>query len=149
MRFHFMVNNISYFLVYPLTTGLIPQIEETIKMLLHNRKIHWGVVHTGFHAENLVNKLWKFFLWFYWTFSFTYEMSEKNEMGKLRSKVRNGRRKETCDISRKNIIQIKIWFLYNLIFCQVSLFYDSFLQVCNAFQPCSPPVPLSCPLTVQ
>lgn len=74
MWFHFMVNNISYFLVYPLTTGLIPQIEETIKMLLHNRKIHWGVVHTGFHAaehkmcrgvvhtgfhaENLVNRLW-------------------------------------------------------------------------------------------
>ena len=44
-----MVNNISEFLVYPLTTGLIPQIEETIKMLLHNRKKHWGVVHTGFH----------------------------------------------------------------------------------------------------
>ena len=50
MWFHFMVNSISYFLVYPLTTGLIPQIEETIKMLLHNRKKHWGVVPTGFHA---------------------------------------------------------------------------------------------------
>lgn len=108
MWFHFMVNNISYFLVYPLTTGLIPQIEETIKMLLHNRKIHWGVVHTGFHAaehkmcrgvvhtgfhaENLVNRLWKFFLLVLLNiFFFTYKTSEKNEVGKLKFKVRNGR----------------------------------------------------------
>lgn len=46
-------------------------------------------MHTGFHAENLVYSLWKFFLWSPGTFSLTHKMSEKNEVEKPRSKVKN------------------------------------------------------------